>query len=372
MLARVIALSIGLLLSVTAANALDPPYVLVDMETGQVLGQRDSGELWYPASLTKLMTVYLLFEAIDEGRLQLDSPVPITANSLTVSPSRMNLPAGSVITVENALKILIVKSANDVAISVAEMMEGSEQAFIAEMNRKAAELGMIATRFVNPHGLPGSGQYTTARDMALLARTIWLRFPQFRDLFAIAEIRYGTQIMPTGNSLIEFYAGANGMKTGYICSAGFNLVATATRGGDTLIAVILGAPSPLERATTTASLLDAGFATAEPYAGPTLATYRPGSSVRAPVDRRPEICGQQTDAGDEDVEPVDPRDLLIAAFGEPDPLPPPVTVFVGGVDLAARIQVDVPLPEPRPTLIDDASRFIPLPRPRPADPELRL
>ncbi len=371
MLARAIALVVGLLLSLGAAEAAEPPYILVDMESGQVLAQRDSGERWYPASLTKLMTVYLVFEALAEGRLQLDSPVTITANSLLVQPSRMDFPAGSLITVENALKILIVKSANDVAISVAEMMSGSEDAFIDEMNRTAAAIGMNSTRFVNPHGLPGAGQYSTARDMALLARTIWLRFPQHRDLFAIPEIRYGTSIMPTGNSLLEFYPGANGMKTGYICSAGFNLAATASRGGETMIAVVLGETSPLERATTTAALLDAGFASPRPYTGPSLSDYRPTSSVASPVDLRPTICAPQPDAGD-DVEPVDPRDLLIAAFGEPEPLPPPVPVFVGGVDPDAGIRVDIPLPQPRPDMADDDRFFVPLPRPRPQAVELRL
>ncbi|MHA1560304.1 MAG: D-alanyl-D-alanine carboxypeptidase family protein, partial [Alphaproteobacteria bacterium] len=218
MLRRKIAILIAVILAVAgSARAVEPPYILVDLNSGAVLAERQSGELWYPASLTKLMTLYLVFEALAEDRLELDSPVVISQNATTAQPSRMGFPAGTIITVENALKILIVKSANDVAVAVAEMMSVSESSFVSDMNRSANDLGMTGTLFINPHGLPGAGQYSTARDIALLARTIWIGFPQFRDLFAIPEIRYGAAIMPAGNSLLEFYPGSNGMKTGYIC-----------------------------------------------------------------------------------------------------------------------------------------------------------
>lgn len=369
------ALALGLVLLAAFARpaaAVDQPYILVDMDSGRVLAERSSGELWYPASLTKLMTVYLVFTALADGRLQLDSPVPISANALTAPPSKMGFPVGSEITVENALKILIVKSANDIAIAVAEMMGGSERAFVAEMNATAARIGLTGTRFVNPHGLPADGQYSTARDMALLARTIWLQFPQFRELFAIPEISYGSSVMPAANSLLEFYPGANGMKTGYICAAGYNLVATATRGNRTLIAVVLGAPNMLERATTAASLLDAGFAASGPFGGIEITAFRPSSTVAAPVNLRSTICAPSTEEGAE-TEPADPHDQLVAIFGEPPPLPSPVPVFVGGVDRNARLSVYLPLPRPRPALAEDIYAGLPpLPRPRPTAPELRL
>lgn len=368
MLRRAVALLIIFVAVATGgARAADPPYILVDLDTGAVLAERQSGELWYPASLTKLMTIYLVFEALAEGRLALDSPVVISDRANDAQPSRMGFPAGTVITVDNALKILIVKSANDVAIAVAEMMGGSEAAFVAAMNEAAASIGMTGTRFVNPHGLPGAGQYTTARDIALLARTIWVRFPAYRHLFAIPQIRYGTTIMQAGNDLMEFYPGANGMKTGYICASGFNVAATATRSQRSLLAVVLGAESPVERATLAAFLLDHGFGAPAGTAGPALGSYRPASTVTSPVSLRSTIC--PTNGGTDENAP-DARDLLIAAFGEPDPLPPPVAVYTGGANADARLTVAIPHPRPRPADVlglpnQPAPTGIPLPQPRP-------
>jgi len=364
---KIAILIVTILAAAGSARAVEPPYILVDLDSGAVLAERQSGELWYPASLTKLMTVYLVFEALAEGRLELNSPVVISENATAAQPSRMGFPSGTIITVENALKILIVKSANDVAVAVAEMMGASESGFVADMNQTAIDLGMTGTRFINPHGLPGGGQYSNARDMALLARTIWTRFPQFRDLFAIPEIRFGSTIMPAGNSLLEFYPGSNGMKTGYICAAGFNVAATVTRGQRSFLAVVLGAETPTHRATTTAFLFDAGFETSANIAGPLLSAYRPVSGVTAPVNLRSTMC--PPDAGGNEDGP-DQRDLLIAAFGEPAPLPPPVAVFTGGADPTARLLVFIPHPRQRPTDIlgvpaTPATAGIPLPRPRP-------
>jgi D-alanyl-D-alanine carboxypeptidase len=346
------------------ARAADPPYILVNMTSGEVLAERQSGEYWYPASLAKLMTVYLVLEALSQDRIQLDSPIVISAHSLDVQPSRMGFPVGTVITVDNALKMLVVKSANDIAVAVAEMMSVSDTAFVAEMNATAARLGMTGTHFINPNGLPGSGQHTTARDMALLARTIWLNFPAYHSLFGIAEIRYSSTIMPTGNSLLEFYPGATGMKTGYICAAGYNLVATAARGQNELIAVVLGAANPVDRAVLAAAVLDAGF-NAPGATGAQLSSFRPNSSVDAAQNLRSTICPPGT--GDDTAE-VDLHEQLVAALGQPMPLPQPVAVFTGGANANARIRVAIPLPVPRPAGLAPEPVFagmpLPLPRPR--------
>jgi D-alanyl-D-alanine carboxypeptidase len=364
----IVATILLVVVSTTAARAADPPYILVDMNTGQVLAERQSGELWYAASLTKLMTIYLVFQALADGRLQLASPITFSEHATEVQPARMGFPAGTVITVDNALKMLIVKSANDVALAVAETMGGSEAAFVDEMNDTAIRLGLTGTRFINPHGLPGTGQHSTARDLALLARTIWLGFPQFHDLFAIPEIQYGNTIMPAGNSLLEFYPGTTGMKTGYICAAGFNLVATATRGDRSLLAVVLGADSAVDRAVLAAQLLDAGFAAPAIVNAPAISNFVPRSSVAAPVSLRTTICPAGADGN---VEESVQHDQLVAAFGEPPPLPAPVVVYTGGADLTAYLRVEIPLPRPRPTDVlgvampVPAISDVPLPRPRP-------
>lgn len=363
----VLAALLLIVVATSTARAADSPYILVDIDSGQVLAANQSGEFWYAASLTKLMTIYLVFEALAEGRLQANSPVTISAHATDVQPARMGFAAGTIITVDNALKMLIVKSANDVAVAVAEMMGGSEQAFVAEMNATALRLGLTGTHFINPHGLPGTGQRSTARDLALLARTIWLSFPQYRGLFAIPEIQYGNVIMPAGNSLLEFYPGATGMKTGYICAAGFNLVATATRNGRSLIAVVLGADNAVDRAVLAAQLLDAGFAAPANINGPAITAFLPPSSVSAPVSLRSEICPGGADGNmDEQVQ----RDQLVAAFGEPPPLPAPVVVYTGGADLTAYLRVDIPLPQPRPAdilgvAVAQPPGPVPLPTPRP-------
>ncbi len=349
------------------ARAADPPYILVDIASGDVLAERQSGELWYPASLAKLMTIYLLFDALAEGRLQTDSPIAISGHALDVQPSRMGFPAGTVVTVDNALKMLIVKSANDIAVAVAEMMSVTEGAFVAEMNAAAARIGMTSTRFTNPHGLPGPGQYSTARDLALLARAIWLGFPQYRDLFGIAEIRYGMTVMPAGNSLLEFYPGTTGMKTGYICAAGYNLVATASRGGSELLAVVLGAADPIDRAVLGAALFDAGF-DAPGATGPGLAGFRPTSTVSTPANLRSTICPSGAGNGEEDQAIL--RDQLIAALGPPIPMAQPVAVFTGGANPDARLRIAIPHPRPRPAdapgaLPAPAFAGVPMPRPRP-------
>ncbi|MCW5696255.1 MAG: D-alanyl-D-alanine carboxypeptidase [Bauldia sp.] len=342
-----------------SARAQDAPFILVDADTGAVLAENRSGELWYPASLTKLMTVYLVFEALEDERLQLDSPVTVSARALAEPPSKMGFPAGTVITVDNALKMLIVKSANDIAVAVAEMMAGSESAFIMQMNAAAQRLGLTGTNFINPHGLPGSGQSTTARDMAVLARTIWNDFPQYRELFAIGAISYGATLMPSANTLLEFYPGANGMKTGYICAAGFNLVGSATRSGRTLIVVVLGETTPLRRAERAALLLDRGFGGMVNVIAASVEAFTPRLPSAAPADMRGTVC--PTPAPDAEViaSPEATPGPITAILGWPLIPQTPVPVFTGGADMDATIFVPVPVPRPRPPPLGAALDLMP-------------
>lgn len=364
-----IVLWVGATIAATAAFA-DPPYILVDLDTGEVLGERQSGDLWYPASLTKLMTVYLTFQGIRAGRIEMDSPVVVSERAANVQPAEMGLPAGTVVTVDNALKMVVVKSANDIANALAEAIGGSIESFVNMMNAEAARLGLVGTRFINPHGLPGPGQSTTARDMAMLAYMIWHQFPEYRSYFGIQAIRHGSTVMPTGNVLLGYYAGANGMKTGYICSSGYNLVATATRAGRTLLAVVLGAASEQARTMVAAGLLDAGFARSASGGNVRLPAFLPPSSTTTTADLRPTMCpGGGTGDAFPDIEAI-----LTAQLGPRLTEAVPVEVFTGGADMNAPIRAEAPLPRPRPSpypadylgvTAPAVATAIPLPRPRP-------
>ncbi len=242
------------------ASAVAAPSVVVDKATGAVLHAQDAFEHWSPASLTKLMTAYVTFKAIRDGELALSAPVRMSEAAASVPPAKMGYGVGSVMTVDNALKMLIVKSANDIAVALAEAVSGSVPEFVERMNAEARALGMRNTRFANPHGLDDSAQYSTARDIALLASTIRREFPEHDAYFATEAIRTGEEVTPTYNILLGRFANADGMKTGFVCVSGFNMVASATRNGRTLIAVVLGEGSQKARAEKSATLLEAGFA----------------------------------------------------------------------------------------------------------------
>ena len=235
------------------------PYLVADVATGAVYANRDALRPWHPASTTKLMTAYVTFRALRNGEINTNSPVIVSQNALNQPPSKMGFPVGTVMTVDNALKIILVKSANDIAVALAEAVGGSEPAFIARMNREARRLGMTRTKFENPHGLPNPGQITTARDLALLASAILKEFPEHRPLFKIHAIRHGGRTLRNYNTLVDRYRGTTGMKTGYIRDSGFNLVASARRNGKEVVAVVLGACNAVSRAEKAASLLDTGF-----------------------------------------------------------------------------------------------------------------
>ncbi len=239
---------------------------------------------WRPASLTKLMTAYLTFQAIRDGNLSPEDVVICTAHAQSQPPSKLGMPLGGQLKVGLAVKALIVKSANDVAVMLAEKIGGTEANFVDMMNKAAKRLGMTNTKFVNPNGLPmfnpdnteaPQQSVTTARDMAILASMIFKEFPQYADIFAMTEVKVGNRMISTHNGLLKSYDGADGMKTGFICAAGYNVVASATRNGRRLVAVVLGESSSSARTIRAASLFEHGF---EIYPwkavlAPTLATW---------------------------------------------------------------------------------------------------
>ncbi|MCP4382687.1 MAG: D-alanyl-D-alanine carboxypeptidase [Hyphomicrobiales bacterium] len=326
--------------------ATDPAYIVIDVGRGVVLNHHDANKLWPPASITKMMTAYLTFKALKAGQLRLTSPVVVSANALSEPPSKMGYKVGTVITVDNALKMLIVRSANDIAVAIAETVGGSEARFVEMMNQEARRLGMNATRFVNPNGLPAAGQVTTARDLAVLARATWMDFPQYREYFRISAIRVGRKVLRSHNTLLERYRGTNGMKTGFICASGFNVVASVTKRGRTLIVVVLGETSSAARAETAASLLDRGFrGILSGVLGQKLASFQTRPAAGAPVNLRNEIC---------ETKRVAKKNKGRSALGPKFTLMQPVRVFTGNADpiprkgQAGRPAVNIPLPRPRP------------------------
>lgn len=235
------------------------PYVVVDASSGRVLMQEDATMPWHPASVTKLMTAYVALKSMRDGSVGWETPIPVTVRASRAAPSKIGVKPGQEVTLENALKMLLVKSANDMAIVIAEGVGGSVEAFATMMNAEARRLGMRESHFVNPNGLHAEGQQTSARDMAILARALLLEFPQHADLFSIPALQLGDRVMNNTNGLIGRYPGVEGMKTGFVCASGFNLVAVASRNGQRLIAVVMGEASAADRTIKAATLLDKGF-----------------------------------------------------------------------------------------------------------------
>ena len=294
------------ILAALAALALAPqraqagPTLLMDLDSGRVLHQSGAFVRWYPASLTKLMTAYVVLKTVKGGRLSFATPIPISELALSQAPSKMGFPVGTQVTIGDALKMLMVHSANDIAVALAEGVAGSVPAFVTEMNLAAYRLGMTDSRFTNPNGLPEPGQMTTARDLALLARALRKEFPDEAGLFDIRAIRIAGRVMRNHNHLIERYPGVDGMKTGYICSAGYNVVATAKRGSKHLVAVVLGARSGHQRSEIAAALFEDGFG--RPFfdfSGERIETLpRPAEPVSAdPIDMKPIQCGVRRKKG---------------------------------------------------------------------------
>jgi len=373
-------------LTAAAAHAAVPPtYILVDVDSGKVLADHDSGKVWHPASLSKLMTAYVTFQALRAGRLKMTSPVTESANAQAEPPSKMGFQVGTVMNLDNALKMMLVHSANDIAVAIAEAVGGSEERFVAQMNATARGLGMNSTHYDNPNGLPDDGQLTTARDMAVLARALWVNFPEYRDYFRIPAIKAGRRVLRSQNMLLTRYPGSNGMKTGFICASGYNIVASATHGGRTMLAVVLGADSSNDRAETAAKLLNQGFAGALSGFTPVdLAGFRVASSAGPAADLHDAVC-KGRHIVEEDDSPV-----LAGAFSPGSALEPPiqamppVVVFTGHTDqvmplapaATTKVAVD-PAPAPAAAAVIPATRDvnpaprskgIPVPRLRPQYP----
>jgi D-alanyl-D-alanine carboxypeptidase len=293
---------------VTPRAAQAEALLLVEADTGKVLQADNATMPWYPASVTKIMTAYVALKAVKEGRLSLDTLLTVSPVAASQSPSKMGFRPGIQVTVDNALKMMMVKSANDMAVVIAEGVGGSVDGFSAMMNQTAQKLGMTQTSYVNPNGLPADGQITSARDLAILARAVIRDLPEYEYFMQIPSIRYGRRVTQNFNKLIGRYPGADGFKTGFICASGYNLVASATRNGKRLIAVVLGASSGQARALRAAQLMERGFGGGGlGWLKPALGTVDNLVPVDAsPPNLREEMCSgkRKRPATDEDADVV--------------------------------------------------------------------
>jgi D-alanyl-D-alanine carboxypeptidase len=259
-------LAVALVLTMLRPGAAAPvnAHIVIDAASGQVLLQSNADAITYPASLTKMMTLYLLFEALQKGDVKLDQPLAISSNAANKPSTNLALSVGDTITVREAISAMIIHSANDAATVVAEAISGSEMAFAQKMNVKAQALGMTRSFFRNANGLPDPLQHTTARDIATLAMALHRDFPQFYPLFCETRFSFNGRSYITKNRLLLRYPGTDGLKTGYIHLSGFNLATSAVRNGRRLFAVILGGRSRSQRDAEMWALLDAGFGTITP------------------------------------------------------------------------------------------------------------
>lgn len=256
---RLIAGAAVCFLAGSAIPAQAGPALVMEPVSGVVIYSEEADRQWHPASLTKLMTAYIALESVRDGRLSLSDRLVSSDHACAQPPSKIGLPVGSELTVDDGLKALLIKSANDVAIMLAERIAGDEPAFVARMNETARRLGMTRTLFFNANGLPHDQQVTSARDMALLARALLREFPEYSYIYALPQATVGRFVVRTHNELLSTFDGADGMKTGFVCASGYNVVASATRDGQKIVAVVLGEPSGAARRERAAALIEHGF-----------------------------------------------------------------------------------------------------------------
>lgn len=249
-------LGIATLSDQSVAEIRGRSVLVMDYQSGRILEAENPDALRYPASLSKMMTLYLLFEAVDTGRISLDTELVVSAEAAAEPPSKLGFKPGETISVRDAAQALATKSANDVAVAVAENLGGTQENFAAVMTAKARSLGMRNTRFVNASGLPDPRQISTARDMAILARALISRNQRYMPMFRVTEFIFKGRTYRATNKLLGKVEGVDGLKTGYIRDSGFHLVATALRGGRRIIVVVMGGQTGAVRNAEATALID--------------------------------------------------------------------------------------------------------------------
>ncbi len=279
-----------LLILFSAAPAYGKPQIVFNVNSGEILSANDIDQQWYPASLTKIMTGYLAFIAITEhSDISLNTQLIISQNAAKQPPSKLGIKAGSSIKMERALQALFTRSNNDIAVAIAEKISGNEAEFIKLMNHTAKNLGMSRTQFTNPHGLYSKRQVSSARDLAKLSRAILLEFPQFSRFYSLPYFTVNQKNLPNRNQLLKNYQGADGLKTGFVCASGYNLIATASRNGQQIAAILLGGKSVKTRDAAVVKLLDKGFISLKNPNKTTIYTAK-NQNYKPPVNMRPIAC----------------------------------------------------------------------------------
>lgn len=233
--------------------------IVIDADTGRVIHETEAAQRWYPASLTKVMTLYMTFAALESGRLGLQDVLTVSRHASLQPSSKLGLRNGQSISVEHAIMAVTTRSANDAAVVLAEKLGGSEEHFASLMTQQARQLGMSSSSFENASGLPDEGQISSARDLAILSSALIRDFPRYYPYFSATEFHYKGRVLPNTNRILKSYPDADGLKTGFTCGSGYNLIASAKRNGHRLIGVLLGAHSSAERFEQMGNLLDIGF-----------------------------------------------------------------------------------------------------------------
>jgi D-alanyl-D-alanine carboxypeptidase len=304
-----------------AVPARDPAFaaLVVDANSGRTLYAASEDELRHPASLTKVMTLYLLFEQLEKGRLSLDSSITMSAHAASMAPSKLGLDPGETISVDNAIKAIVTRSANDVAVAIGENIAGDEGSFAEMMTRKAHALGMSRTTYVNASGLPDDRQITTAHDLAVLGRAVQERFPRYFHYFSTHSFDYAGETIGNHNHLLGRVDGVDGIKTGYTRASGFNLLTSVHRDGRSLVAVVMGGPTAYARDRLMEQLIAQHIADATTAHTATMvadaSTPEPARVAPAPLDRRGSAAPLQLEAA----APSPPVRTAMAAADAPQP-----------------------------------------------------
>ena len=370
------------------ASPTDPAKdaaLIVDGATGKVLYARNEMAQRHPASLTKMMTLYLLFDALKAGKVNMQTPLPVSRHASVQKPTKLNLRPGQTISVDTAIRAIVIRSANDVAVVIAEALGGTESHFSEMMTAKARQLGMRETNFHNASGLPDPLQISTAADLAVLGRHLAYDYPQYFPYFGLAGFNYKSTWYPTHDNLIGRYDGADGIKTGYTGASGFNLVSSVTRGTTHLIAVVMGGRTAVRRDLEMVRLLDQTFAqisanptmvarasvpwqqVAQSAPAPALAGFslpQVSTSQFAALSPIPNTVQSDDEDAAESIRAPDESVALIHAEGAPVvqaavqpavPAAKPAITQAKLVKTAANPPVDAPRPQMRPSLRDDVS-----------------